>query len=91
MSGVAAIVVAAGLSRRMGSCKQLLELGGRTALARCLETLLAGGIREIVVVVAATKEEIFTVATPETVVACCCIEDVVTAFAKQVVVASLGG
>lgn len=53
MSGVAAIVAAAGLSQRMGSCKQLLELGGRTALARCLETLLAGGIREIVVVVGA--------------------------------------
>jgi len=51
-SSVAAIVTAAGLSRRMGSCKQLLELGGKTALARCLETLLAGGVRDIVVVVA---------------------------------------
>lgn len=51
-SSVAAIVAAAGLSRRMGRCKQLLELGGKTALARCLETLLAGGVREIVVVVA---------------------------------------
>jgi molybdenum cofactor cytidylyltransferase len=51
MSGsVAAIVAAAGLSRRMGSCKQLLELGGRTVLACCLETLSAGGVREIVVV-----------------------------------------
>ena len=50
-SDVAAIVAAAGLSRRMGSCKQLLQLGGKTALARCLETLLAGGVREIVVVV----------------------------------------
>ena len=51
MSSVAAIVAAAGLSRRMGSCKQLLELGGKTVLARCLDTLLAGGVREIVVVV----------------------------------------
>lgn len=48
---VAAIIAAAGLSRRMGSCKQLLDLGGKSALVRCLETLLAGGVREIVVVV----------------------------------------
>jgi len=53
-AGVAAIVPAAGLSRRMGSCKQLLPLGGRTVLARCIETLLAGGIAGIVVVVGAT-------------------------------------
>lgn len=55
-SSVAAIVPAAGLSRRMGSCKQLLELGGKTALARCLETLLAGGVREIVLVVGVKGE-----------------------------------
>lgn len=50
-ASVAAIVVAAGESRRMGCCKQLLDLEGKTALARCLETLRAGGVREIVVVV----------------------------------------
>ena len=55
---VAAIVAAGGLSRRMGSCKQLLDLGGKTVLARCLETLLAGGIREIVVVVGTTGEPV---------------------------------
>jgi len=48
---VAAIVAAAGSSRRMGSCKQLLDLGGKTVLARCLGTLLSGGVRDIVVVV----------------------------------------
>jgi molybdenum cofactor cytidylyltransferase len=53
---LAAIVAAAGLSRRMGSCKQLLDLGGKTALARCLETLLGGGIGEIVVVVGVNGE-----------------------------------
>jgi molybdenum cofactor cytidylyltransferase len=53
---MAAIVAAAGLSRRMGSCKQLLDLGGKTVLARCLETLLAGGVREIVVVVGVNGE-----------------------------------
>jgi molybdenum cofactor cytidylyltransferase len=44
----------------MGSCKQLLDLGGKTALARCLETLLAGGIREIVVVVGMQGERVAT-------------------------------
>jgi CTP:molybdopterin cytidylyltransferase MocA len=48
---VAAIVAAAGISRRMGSCKQLLDLGGETVLGRCLGTLLAGGIDNVVVVV----------------------------------------
>lgn len=57
-SAVAAIVAAAGLSRRMGSCKQLLELGGKTAIARCLETLLAGGVREIVVVAGVKGEQV---------------------------------
>lgn len=48
---VAAILLAAGASRRMGSCKQLLPLAGKTVIAHCLETLLAGGIEEVVVVV----------------------------------------
>lgn len=56
MSEVAAIVAAAGMSRRMGRCKQLLDMGGRTLLARCLETALAGGISEIVVVVGTEGE-----------------------------------
>jgi len=47
---VAALVLAAGQSRRMGSCKQLLPLEGKTVLARSLETLLAGGIGEVIVV-----------------------------------------
>jgi len=52
MSGtVAAILLAAGKSRRMGSCKQLLPLGGTTVIGRCLDTLVAAGISEIVVVV----------------------------------------
>lgn len=47
----AAILLAAGKSRRMGSCKQLLPLGSGTVIARCLDTLVAAGIDEIVVVV----------------------------------------
>jgi len=34
----------------MGSCKQLLPLEGKTVIARSLETLLAGGVEEIIVV-----------------------------------------
>ncbi|MFH1027705.1 MAG: nucleotidyltransferase family protein [Pseudomonadota bacterium] len=52
MSGtVDAVLLAAGKSRRMGSCKQLLPLGGTTVIGRCLDTLVAAGISEIVVVV----------------------------------------
>lgn len=52
MSGtVAAVLLAAGKSRRMGSCKQLLPLGGTTVIGHCLDTLVAAGISEIVVVV----------------------------------------
>jgi molybdenum cofactor cytidylyltransferase len=47
----AAILLAAGLSRRMGSCKQLLPLGEESVLARCLRTLLAAGIDQLIVVV----------------------------------------
>ncbi|HIJ97116.1 MAG TPA: nucleotidyltransferase family protein [Desulfuromonadales bacterium] len=50
-STVAAILLAAGKSRRMGSCKQLLPLGTSTVLGRCVDTLQSGGVNEIVVVV----------------------------------------
>lgn len=49
--GVAAILLAAGKSRRMGTCKQLLPLGDRSVIVRCLDALAAGGAGEIVVVV----------------------------------------
>jgi molybdenum cofactor cytidylyltransferase len=62
-NSVAAILLAAGASRRMGTCKQLLLLEGKTVLARCLETLLHGGIKEVVVVVVApTGDEVRRVA-----------------------------
>lgn len=71
---VAAILLAAGKSRRMGSCKQLLPLGDRTVIARCLDTLVAAGINEIVVVVspegrdvaeAARKHPVHIMVNPE--------------------------
>jgi CTP:molybdopterin cytidylyltransferase MocA len=55
---VAAILLAAGRSRRMGSCKQLLDLGGKTVLARCIETLLSGGVEDVVVTVGAQGEAV---------------------------------
>ena len=55
---VAAILLAAGASRRMGTCKQLLQLEGKTVLARCLETLLHGGIQEVIVVVAPSGDDV---------------------------------
>jgi molybdenum cofactor cytidylyltransferase len=46
----------------MGSCKQLLRLEAKTVLARCLETLLEGGIEEVVVVVSPDGDEVARVA-----------------------------
>lgn len=55
---VAAILLAAGQSRRMGTCKQLLPLEGRTVIARSLETLLAGGVGELIVVIGPDGDEV---------------------------------
>jgi molybdenum cofactor cytidylyltransferase len=61
---VAAIVVAAGRSRRMGCCKQLLDLGGKPVIVRCLEALLAGGVADIVVVVGLQGGEVAVAVAP---------------------------
>lgn len=59
MSGkVAAILLAAGKSRRMGCCKQLLPLAGTTVIGRCLDALVQGGASEIVVVVSPDGDEV---------------------------------
>jgi molybdenum cofactor cytidylyltransferase len=57
-SKVAAILLAAGKSTRMGSCKQLLPLGGSTVIAHCIEALVAGGAGKIVVVVSEAGHEV---------------------------------
>lgn len=56
--GIAAILLAAGKSQRMGSCKQLLPLGGTTVIGRCLDTLLKGGVSEIVVVISEAGQSV---------------------------------
>lgn len=45
-----AIVLAAGKGRRLGASKALVDLGGRCALAHCLDALAAGGADELRVV-----------------------------------------
>ena len=47
---VAAIVLAAGRSERMGAFKPLLPFGPRTVIETCIENLRSGGIETIVVV-----------------------------------------
>jgi molybdenum cofactor cytidylyltransferase len=58
-SGVSAIVLAAGMSRRMGAPKQLLRIGGETILGRTLRNVRASAVGEIVLVLghAATDVE----------------------------------
>jgi len=48
-----AIVLAAGRGRRLGADKALIDLEGRSALARCLDALAAGGADELRVVLGA--------------------------------------
>jgi CTP:molybdopterin cytidylyltransferase MocA len=48
---VAAVLLAAGRSRRMGAFKPLLPFGARTVSETCVNNLLAAGVREVVVVV----------------------------------------
>jgi len=47
---IAAVVLAAGLSRRMGRPKLLLDLGGAAVIRVSVERILAAGIDEVVVV-----------------------------------------
>jgi molybdenum cofactor cytidylyltransferase len=55
---VVAILLAAGKSRRMRSCKQLLQLGESTVIDRCICALVTGGASEIVVVVSEVGNEV---------------------------------
>ncbi|HVS82247.1 MAG TPA: nucleotidyltransferase family protein [Pyrinomonadaceae bacterium] len=58
MNDVAAILLAAGRSRRMGAFKPLLPFGDRTVIECCVSNLRAGGIDEIVVVVGHRAENV---------------------------------
>lgn len=55
---VAAILLAAGRSRRMGAFKPLLPFGETTVIRSCINNLLAGGVQEIVVVLGHRAAEV---------------------------------
>jgi molybdenum cofactor cytidylyltransferase len=57
-SGVSAIVLAAGMSRRMGTPKQLLRMGGETILGRALKNVRASAVSEIVLVLGHAAEDV---------------------------------
>src|SRR3989440_11040852 len=53
---VAGVVLAAGLSSRMGENKMLIEVGGRTLVRRAVETALSAGLDPVLVVVGHESE-----------------------------------
>lgn len=57
---MAGIVLAAGLSRRMGENKLLVRLGGETVLGRAVRTARAAGLDPVCVVVGEESERLLT-------------------------------
>ena len=58
MNHVAAILLAAGQSRRMGAFKPLLPFGNKTVIECCVDYLREGGVETIVVVLGHRADEI---------------------------------
>ncbi|MDX6611187.1 MAG: molybdenum cofactor cytidylyltransferase [Blastocatellia bacterium] len=58
MHDVAAILLAAGRSRRMGAFKPLLPFGNETVIESCIDSLQAGGVGQIVVVLGHRAAEV---------------------------------
>src|SRR6266567_3594333 len=58
MNNVAAILLAAGRSRRMGAFKPLLPFGKSTVIESCLESLRSADIEDIVVVVGQRADDV---------------------------------
>jgi molybdenum cofactor cytidylyltransferase len=54
----AAIILAAGEARRMGSAKQLLPLGSGTLLSHAVDTAIEAGLNPVIVVVGANAEAV---------------------------------
>ncbi|HET8888483.1 MAG TPA: NTP transferase domain-containing protein [Candidatus Angelobacter sp.] len=57
-TGVSAVVLAAGASRRLGTPKQLLRIGGETILERTLKNVRASSAAEIVLVLGHAAESV---------------------------------
>lgn len=58
MSGIAAIILAAGQSRRMGQPKLLLPWGGTTVLGQVIATLQRCGLNDILVVTGGARAQV---------------------------------
>ncbi len=58
MKNVAAILLAAGRSKRMGAFKPLLPFGDRSIITTCIDQLRAAGIETIIVVLGHRAEEL---------------------------------
>lgn len=58
MTNVAAILLAAGRSTRMGAFKPLLPFGNKTVIECCIDYLRAGGVEPIVVVLGHRADEV---------------------------------
>lgn len=56
--GIAAVVLAAGLSRRMGTPKQLLRVGDKTLLEHALANVRASEVSEVVLVLGGEAESV---------------------------------
>ena len=65
---VAAVLLAAGQSRRMGAFKALLPFGGRSVVETCVANLREAGASEVVVVVGHRGEEVRAALAGETCV-----------------------
>jgi molybdenum cofactor cytidylyltransferase len=57
-TGVVAILLAAGRSRRMGAFKPLLPFGETTVIRSCIQNLRAGGVDDIVIVLGHKADEV---------------------------------
>lgn len=55
---IAAVILAAGQSKRMGAFKPLLPFGNKTVVECCIDYLRAGGVETIVVVLGHRAEEV---------------------------------
>lgn len=58
MKQIAAVLLAAGQSKRMGAFKPLLPFGNKTVIECCIDYLLEGGVETIVVVVGHRSGEV---------------------------------
>jgi molybdenum cofactor cytidylyltransferase len=58
MNEVAAILLAAGRSKRMGAFKPLLPFGGKTVIENCIDYLKRGGVETIVVVLGHRADDV---------------------------------